>query len=185
MLRAAISDTDILIHLYETDLLDVIENLFEEIYVPRKIMQELQKKNKEVATLVRKRHNAGEKFINTEDKKFEKQNAQAMKKAREYNDHIDDGEAHCIAYSYVLGIPIVISNNSREFKFIEEYVIPLNFPRILYIAEIKGILTSTEANTRFTTINQNMSRPSSKKYSDWKDEMDVLLEKDDWKLALL
>lgn len=183
-LKAAISDADILIHLYRTDLLDILENLFEEIYVPKKIMREVQGHDRDVAVFVRRRHNDGNVFINTEDSKFERQNKLAFKLAQEYNSFIDDGEAHCIGYSTILDIPIVVSNNSREFHFMEDYVIPLNFPRLLYLSELKGILTEEEANSRFETINQNMSRPSSKGYSAWKKEMDVLMKRDDWKYAL-
>jgi predicted nucleic acid-binding protein len=45
-LSAAISDTDLLIHLFETGNLHIIESLFEKIYVPRQVMRELQKKIK-------------------------------------------------------------------------------------------------------------------------------------------
>ncbi|CAH0344790.1 hypothetical protein [Bacillus sp. CECT 9360] len=183
-LSAAISDTDLLIHLFETGNLHIIETLFEKIYVPRQIMRELQYKNKEVVFLVRKNHNLKNIYVNTEDQEYEIFNRTASIKAREVAAFIDNGEAHCVGYSFAMQIPIVISNNRKEFEIMEQHVVPLNFARILFILEQKEFISLEEAKRLYTEINTNMSYPSSWSYQKWAAEMNQKLQNPIWKKAL-
>ncbi|PFI14617.1 hypothetical protein [Bacillus cereus] len=184
-LTAAISDTDLLIHLFETGTLHIIESLFEKVYVPRQVMRELQFKNKDVSYFVRKSHNSKDTiYVNTEDREFDLFDKKAKSKAREVAAFIDNGEAHCVGYSYAMQIPIVISNNRREFEIMEQYVIPLNFARILFVLEKKGFINREKAEELYIKINGNMTHPSSLSYQDWFNEMLEKLETQNWKLSL-
>jgi predicted nucleic acid-binding protein len=155
-LTAAISDTDILIHLFETENLHIIEMLFESIYVPRQVMRELQRQNKNVSYFVRRNSNQRNIYVNTENPEFDQFDKIAKRKAQEVIAYIDRGEAHCVGYSYAMGIPIVISNNRAEFEVMEKFVIPLNFPRILFVIEKKGMIKREEAEVK--TVNIFLSK---------------------------
>jgi hypothetical protein len=120
---------------------------------------------------VRKNHYARNIYVSTEDREFDQFDKIARQKAREVAAFIDNGEAHCVGYSYALQIPIVISNNKNEFDIMEQYVIPLNFPRLLFVLEQKGIISSQDAESIYKQINEHMEHPSSRSYQDWVNEM--------------
>ncbi len=162
---ASISDTDILIHLAKAESLHILDYLFEKIYIPKYVYdKELRRKAKDLFPKL-------EAIINDEnsiftlvdkDKDFDIINKQLAKAIiNEYRDIIGPGESECAGYASVLETKFIISNNTTEFKYLENNYIMLCYYELLTLCIYFKTMDYDEAKEIYNRVNNNLSRPSS------------------------
>jgi predicted nucleic acid-binding protein len=118
---AAISDTDILIHLTKAGHLSLLERLFEAVYIPEYIfVKELKKKAGQLFyDIERIVKDPSSIFVIVADNDMDLTQKQVKKLTlNEIGELVGRGEAECAALSKAKDIPIIISDNSTEFKFL-------------------------------------------------------------------
>lgn len=160
--EGAISDTDILINLAKVDELRVLEFIFSKIIIPYYIY------NVELRRKAAVNFSKIEKAINKEGSIFQIVNREedfivnnlAKPIINDKKDLIGPGESECAGYASALGIPIIISDNHTEFKWLDEYI-TLTHNNILSLCVYFKFLTDIEGEKIFNGINATLSRPSS------------------------
>lgn len=159
---AAISDTDILIHLTKAGHLSLLEQLFEVVYLPEYVfMKELKKKAGplfyDIEEIIK---NPSSIFVIASDNDMDLTQKQVKKLTlNEIGDLVGRGEAECAALSKAKDIPIIISDNSTEFKFLSEFIM-LTYFDLLALCTHNGIMNSGEAETIYNDINNILDHKS-------------------------
>lgn len=120
----AISDTDILINLARVDRLDVLEYLFKEIIIPQYVYDvEINKKAGKYFSIINRAINKDESIFRVLDRKKDKSiDILAKDVIEDRRKVIGPGESECAGYAYALRIPIIISDNYTEFKWMEDFI---------------------------------------------------------------
>ncbi|OAA93549.1 hypothetical protein [Clostridium coskatii] len=160
--EAAISDTDILINLAKVDKIEILKFLFSKIVIPYFIY------NVELRRKAGPNFSKIEKVINEENSIFEIVNREedfvvnslAKPIINDKKNLIGPGESECAGYASALNIPIIISDNHTEFKWLDEYI-TLTHNNILSLCVYFKFLTDIEGEEIFNAINRTLSRPSS------------------------
>lgn len=161
--KVAISDTDILINLAKIDRLDLLDLLFDEIIIPQFIYEKELPKN------------AGKLFgkINTkilDDKSTfkvidRKKDFVINKLAEPIIDEkyccIGRGESECAGYASATGTNIIVSDNTSDFKWLEDDYIMLTHNNLLAICVHYKMLNENEAEQIYEQINDTLTRPST------------------------
>jgi predicted nucleic acid-binding protein len=158
---AAISDTDILINLAKVDRLDLLSLLFSKIIIPFFVYDyELRKKTGIYFSKIEaeiKKENSIFEIVNREDDIIV--NKLATPVIRKKKDSIGPGESECAGYASALGVPIIISDNHTEFKWLQEYI-TLIHNNIIRLCIYFKLISDIEGEEIFNSINDLLSRPS-------------------------
>jgi|GEM_PF-1065447 predicted nucleic acid-binding protein len=165
--RCAISDTDILIDLFKSDALNILNVLFEKIYITEYIYE---KELKRVANRLKIDFSELDQIITNPDGIFEiiydDQLDIPVKKVKkiifkERKIYVGAGEADCAAYSHASGINFVVSNNHTEFEFLNDICIMLSYTHLLTISCLHRKITFDTAKNIYNKVNSKKERPSS------------------------
>lgn len=159
---AAISDTDILIHLTKSRHLSLLDQLFEVVYLPEHIYK---KGLREKAGVL---YYQIDQIIKDPDSIFVVIAVNDMdliqKQVRkltlnEIGDSVGRGEAECAALSKAKDILIIISDNSTEFKFLSEFIM-LTYFDLLALCVHHQIMNAKEAAAIYNDVNNILDRKS-------------------------
>lgn len=120
----AISDTDILINLAKGNRLDILEYLFEQIIIPQYVYDiEIKKKAGIYYSDIAQAINKEKSIFKILDRKNDKAlNMLSKDIIEEKKKLIGPGESECAGYANALRIPIIISDNYTEFKWLDEFI---------------------------------------------------------------
>lgn len=165
--KIAISDTDILINLAKIDRLDLLDLLFEEIIIPHYVYdKELSKKaGKLFGKINFKIMDANSIFKVVDRKKDFVINKLAEPIIREKYNYIGKGESECAGYAAAIGTSIIVSDNTSDFEWLDDEYIMLTHNNILAICVNGNLITSEEAESIYTSINDTLSQPSGLNFS--------------------
>jgi len=166
--KGAISDTDILINLAKADCLNVLECLFDEIIVPQYIVKvELKNKAGRYYYKILQFINDDKSIFKIVDRKNDKIINNLAKPTIECKKQlIGPGESECAGYAIAMRIPIIISDNYTEFKWLEEFI-ALTHRNILTLCVYFDYLTMESATVIFEDINSQLSKPSTNTIDDF------------------
>lgn len=184
---AAISDTDILIHLTKAGHLSLLDKLFEEVYIPEYIfMKELKKKAGPLFYDIEKIIKGPRSiFVIVADKDMDLTQKQIKKLTlNEIGDLVGRGEAECAALSKAKDIPIIISDNSTEFRFLSEFII-LTYFDLLALCTHHGIMDAGEAETIYNSINDILDHKSVDSFDVKRSRTMGRIESNGWNKILL
>jgi predicted nucleic acid-binding protein len=164
--RGAISDTDILINLAKGDCINLLKLLFDEIVVPQFILDvELRKKAGVNYSKIVQTINDDNSIFKVVDRRNDRLvNNIAEEVIQEKKKLIGPGESECAGYATALGIPIIISDNYTEFKWLEEDYITLTHCNILTLCEYFDYISKESAANTFNNINSTLTRPTTLSY---------------------
>lgn len=166
--RAAISDTDILINFAKVNRLDILELLFEEITIPYYVYEkEIKSKAKRNLAVINSKINENKVFkvLNRENNRVINRIAKPI--IDEMYNYIGRGESECAGYATALGTSIIVSDNTSDFKWLEnESYAPLTHNNILSICLYFNLIDRCEAEEVFNLINSNLEHPTSKSFDD-------------------
>ena len=96
---------------------------------------------------------------------------------------IGPGESECAGYSQALRIPIIISDNSTEFKWLDEFI-TLTHYNILALCVYFGKITKNEAEDIFNNINCKLMYPTKDTFEDRYVKSLIKFENNGWKAYL-
>jgi predicted nucleic acid-binding protein len=163
----AISDTDILINLARVDRLDVLEYLFKEIIIPQYVYDvEINKKAGKYFSIINRAINKDESIFRVLDRKKDKSiDILAKDVIEDRRKVIGPGESECAGYAYALRIPIIISDNYTEFKWMEDFI-TLTHRNILALCVYFGNIKQSEAEDIFNRINNQLIYPTHDTFND-------------------
>ena len=168
--RGAISDTDtdILINLAKGDCINLLELLFDEIVVPQFILDvELRKKAGVNYSKIVQAINDDNSILKVVDRRNDRLvNNIAEEVIQEKKKLIGPGESECAGYATALGIPIIISDNYTEFKWLEEDYITLTHRNILTLCVYFDYISKESATNTFNNINSTLTRPTGLSFKD-------------------
>jgi len=157
----AISDTDILINLAIVNRFDILECLFEQIIIPQFVYDvEIKRKaGRHYSAIVQAINKNGSIFQVLDRKKDGALNRLSKEIIDDKRNLIGPGESECAGYATALRIPIIISDNFTEFKFLEEFI-TLTHKNILALCVHFKEITWEDAEHIFNGINSRLSRPT-------------------------
>ncbi|PKM94244.1 MAG: hypothetical protein CVU84_12350 [Firmicutes bacterium HGW-Firmicutes-1] len=166
--EAAVSDTDILIDLYRTDTLELFRFLFSKIVIPnyiytREIPKSASKFKDGTLFGLKKYIEESKGYIEIVKDDDMAKEERILKKAlvNEIKDIAGRGEVDCVSHAHATGIKIVISNNHREFEYLNKpipplintYAIMVNYYHILTIAYMHEKIDKALATEYYNKIN--------------------------------
>ncbi len=166
--EAAVSDTDILIDLYRTGNLELFKILFSKIVIPnyiytREIPKAASKFKDDTLFGLRKYLEENKGYIEIVKDEDMPKEERMLKKAlvNKIKDIAGRGEVDCVSHAHATGIKIVVSNNHREFKFLNKpipplintYAIMVNYYHILTIAYLHQKIDKKLATEYYDKIN--------------------------------
>lgn len=163
----AISDTDILINLARVDRLDVLEYLFKEIIIPQYVYDvEINKKAGKYFSIINHAINKDGSIFRVLDRKKDKSiDILAKDVIEDRRKVIGPGESECAGYAYALKIPIIISDNYTEFKWMDDFI-TLTHRNILALCVYFGNIKQSEAEEIFNRINNQLIYPTQDTFND-------------------
>lgn len=166
MYKAAVSDTDILVNLAKVERLDILGFIFKEIVIPEYVYdREIKRKAKKQLGIINSAINKEESIFTIRNRREEPAiNLLAKDTIEDYSSIIGKGESECAGYATALRIPIIISDNSREFKWLESRYIMLTHIDILYLCIHFSKLSQQEAESIFDSINDMLEQPTDKSF---------------------
>lgn len=181
----AISDTDILINLARVDRLDVLEYLFKEIIIPQYVYDvEINKKAGKYFSIINRAINKDESIFRVLDRKKDKSiDILAKDVIEDRRKVIGPGESECAGYAYALRIPIIISDNYTEFKWMEDFI-TLTHRNILALCVYFGNIKQSEAEDIFNRINNQLIYPTHDTFNDQYRKSMRRFNKNGWEVYL-
>ena len=181
----AISDADILINLARVNRLDILELLFEEIIIPQLVYDIEIKKNagKCYGIIDQAINKDGSIFKVVDRNKDVTINILARSIIEDKKKVIGPGESECAGYAQALRIPIIISDNHTEFKWLDEFI-TLTHNNILALCVYFCKITKSEAVDIFNKINDNLTRPTRDTFEDQYRKAFIRFERNGWKIYL-
>ena len=176
------SDADILINLAKVNRLDILKLLFKEIIIPQFVYDVEIKKNagKYYGVIYRVIHKEGSIFKVVDRKKDIFINILARNIIEEKKKVIGPGESECAGYAQALRIPIIISDNSTEFKWLDEFI-TLTHNSILVLCAHFGMITKKEAENVFNDINKKLTYPTKDTFEERYRKALARFEENGWK----
>ncbi|MVX65909.1 hypothetical protein GKZ28_19715 [Clostridium chromiireducens] len=161
--EAAISDTDILINLAKVDRLDILELVFSKIIIPHFVYDvELRRRAQSLFCKIEQEVNRKDSIFEVIDRKEDfVLNKLAKPTIDEYKKYVGPGESECAGYAEAFRIPIIISDNSTEFQWMNDRYIMLTHIDILVICTRFKLLSDMEADKIYSDINNLLTHPSS------------------------
>lgn len=165
--KIAISDTDILINLAKIDRLDLLDLLFDEIIIPHYVYdKELSEKAGRLLGKINSKINDDDSIFKVVNRKKDFViNKLAEPIIREKYNYIGKGESECAGYASAIGTSIIVSDNTSDFKWLDDEYIMLTHNNILAICVNWNLITNEEAEKIYTSINDTLSYPSSLDFS--------------------
>jgi len=181
----AISDTDILINLAMVNRLDVLEYLFKVIIIPQYIYDvEIKKKAGKYYNIINNAiYKDGSIFRVLDRAKDPSINILAKDIIEDKRKVIGPGESECSGYAHALRIPIIISDNYTEFKWMGEFI-TLTHRNILTLCVYFGNIKQTEAERIFNRINSQLSYPTQDTFDDQYRKTMRRISKNGWETYL-
>ena len=157
----AISDTDILINLAKVDRLDILECLFKEIIIPQYVYDiEIRRNAGKYYSIINHAINKAGSIFKVLDRKKDKSiDILAKDIIEDMRKVIGPGESECAGYAHALRIPIIISDNYTEFKWMDDFI-TLTHRNILALCVYFGDIERDEAEDIFSRINSQLSYPT-------------------------
>ncbi len=146
---SAISDTTALIILAKSDTLSLLSNLFEEIYIPQAVYDELIFKDDIVRFRV-------EKFDKISLKKVS--DFEFLKRIKKSN--IDDGEAEAISLALELNLKLIIDERKGRKVAISQSLKIVGVLGILIENYRRGFLSLEDSHYYFELVKKNGLRVS-------------------------
>lgn len=161
--KAAISDTDILINLAKVDKLNILELVFSRIVIPYYVYnKELRDRAKSLFCKIEEEINRQYSIFEVIDRNKDfATNKLAKPTIEEYKKYVGPGESECAGYAEAFRIPIIISDNSTEFQWMDDRYIMLTHIDILVICTKFKLLSDIEADKIYSDINNLLTHPSS------------------------
>lgn len=161
--EAAISDTDILINLAKVDKLNILELLFSKIVIPYFVYDvELRNRAKSLFCNIEEEINRQDSIFEVIDRNKDfATNKLARSTIEKYKKYVGPGESECAGYAEAFRIPIIISDNSTEFQWMDDRYIMLTHIDILVICTKFKLLSDIEADKIYSDINNLLTHPSS------------------------
>lgn len=158
----AITDTDILIHLAMVNRLDILEYLFKEIIIPQFVFDvEIKKKAGKYYGIINQAISKKESIFKILNRKEDKAiNLLAKDTIEDKKKVIESGESECAGYAIALRIPIIISDNYTEFRWLDEFI-TLTYKNILALCVYFKNIEPEEAQSIYNQINSKLEHPSS------------------------
>lgn len=159
----AVSDTDILINLAKVDKLDVLEFLFEEIVIPAYVYEfEVRNKAGIYYSVIKNAVDKPGSIFKVLDRKVDSAiNLLANDTIEDYKKVIGPGESECAGYAWALRIPIIISDNYTEHKWLDDQFITLTHRNILTLCVHFGDIDMVEGEVIFNNINSQLQYPTT------------------------
>lgn len=178
----AISDADILINLARVNRLDILELLFKEIIIPQFVYNiEIKKNAGRYYGLINEAiHKDGSIFKIVDRKKDISINVLARDIIEDKKKVIGPGESECAGYAQALRIPIIISDNYTEFKWLDEFI-TLTHNNILALCVYFGEITKNEAEDIFNNINSKLTYPTKDSFEEQYRKALMRFERNGWK----
>jgi len=163
----AISDTDILINLAKVNRIDILEFLFKEVIIPQYVfdVEIKQKAGKYYGSINHAINKNGSIFSVLDRKKDKAINILAKDVIEDKRKVIGPGESECSGYAHALRIPIIISDNYTEFKWMTEFI-TLTHRNILALCVYFNDIELSEAEDIFNQINCQLSYPTQDTFND-------------------
>ena len=182
--KAAISDADILIHLAKADEIDVLSFLFTEIVIPQYVFnREIQGKAGSCLPVILKHIESGSLFRIIDREKDIMINRLARPVIEDKRLVVGRGESECAGYAAALGIPIILSNNSSEFKWLNENVM-LTYYDVLTLNVHFGHTPLEIAAATYEKINGILDLPSGKDFARRQKEAFKSIHDNGWNVPL-
>ena len=164
----AISDTDILINFAKVKRLDILGCLFEKIIIPQYIYDiELKRKAGKCYSYITQIVCDVDSIFQVMDRKTDLAlNLLSKEIIEEKKKLIGPGESECAGYAAALRIPIIISDNHTEFKWLDEFI-TLTHQDILCLCVHFGEIAEMDGDNLFNMINNQLSRPTQRTFQDF------------------
>jgi len=181
----AVSDADILINLAEANRLDILELLFKKIIIPQFVYEIEIKKNARIyySTINQAVYKDGSIFKVVDRKKDISVNILARDIIEDKKKIIGPAESECSGYAQALRIPIIISDNYTEFKWLNEFI-TLTHNNILALCVYFREITKSEAEDIFNKINDKLDHPTEDTFEDQYNKALIRFERNGWKRYL-
>jgi len=178
----AISDADILINLARSNKLNILELLFKEIIIPQFVYDNEIKKNagRYYGVIKDALKKDGSIFKIVDRKKDISINILARDIIEDKKKVIGPGESECAGYAQALRIPIIISDNYTEFKWLDEFI-TLTHNNILALCVYFGEITKCEAQKIFDEINSMLTHPTKDSFDNQYRKALIRFEENGWK----
>lgn len=177
----AISDADILINFAKAKRLDILELLFKEIIIPQYVYDDEIKKRagKSYGVINEAIHEDGSIFRIVDRKKDLSINILAKGTIEEMKKVIGPGESECAGYAKAMRIPIIISDNFSEFKWLDEFI-TLTHNNILALCVYFGLIAKDEAEEVFNEINSKLTYPTKDTFDEQYRKALIRIENEGW-----
>lgn len=181
----AISDADILINLARINRLDILELIFKEIIIPQFVYDIEINKNagKCYGVINQAIQKDGSSFNVVDRKKDVSINLLARGIIEDKKKVIGPGESECAGYAQAFRIPIIISDNYTEFKWLNEFI-TLTHNNILALCVYFGEITKSEADDIFIKINDNLTHPIGDTFKDQYRKAFIRFKRNGWEKYL-
>lgn len=180
-LKAAVSDTDILIHLATGNRLDTIGMLFEEIIIPWYIYDhELKKKAGAYLSMIQTYINSQGSVCRVINREQDAAlNVAAIPTINDKKIFCGKGESECAGYAYALKIPIIVSDNKNDFRHFQEYIM-LRYTDLLALCIHHGLFRYEEAKEIFFNINNKLEYPTGMSFDRILKDSDLRFKTNGW-----
>ncbi len=164
----AISDTDILINLAKINRLDILELLFEQVIIPQYVYDnEIKRKAAKYYSVILTAINKnGSIFRIIDRKKDAALNMLSKQIIEDKKNLIGPGESECAGYAFALRIPIIISDNYTEFKWLDEFIV-LTHRNILTLCVFFGKINHDTAREIFNAINAQLTKSTKNTFDNY------------------
>ena len=165
-LRASVGDTDFLINVTKSGRIDIFENLFNEVIIPAYIAErEMINHGSDERYFLKKykRLNPMSPIVfKDREKEGKLYNKIALTEFRKMLEEIDKGEAECCGYARASNTNIILSDNKRDYPEMENagYIL-LGHREILTLNVFYGLMTRSDCETIYNSINTSLSAPSA------------------------
>jgi len=178
----AISDADILINLASVNRLDILELLFKKIIIPQYVYDiEINKNAGKYYAIINEAIYKDASIFNILDREKDKSiNFLAKGIIEDKKKVIGPGESECAGYALASNIPIIISDNHTEFKWLAEFI-TLTHNNILSLCVYFGEITKNEADNIFNDINSKLTHPTKDTFEEQYNKALIRFEKNGWK----
>lgn len=165
--KGAISDADIIINFAAANRLDVLELLFKEIIIPQFVYDiEIKKNAGKYYGIINQAIYKDKSIFKVIDRKKDiSLNLLAKSIIEEKRKVIGSGESECAGYARALRIPIIISDNYTEFKWLSEFI-TLTHNNILSLCVHFKEMTKSEAEDIFIKMNDQLKYPTKDTFND-------------------
>lgn len=147
--------------------MDILEYLLKKIIIPQYVYDvEIKKKAGKYYGVINHDINKNGSIFSVLDRKKDRSiNILAKDIIEDMRKVIGPGESECAGYARALRIPIIISDNYTEFKWMDAFI-TLTHRNILALCVYFGDIEQNEAEDIFNRINSQLSYPTQDTFDD-------------------